>query len=120
VPDSKLESANSLKISDESIANQRNSSKVEPGAKRVLLMHYPVVVNTLNKAKYDLILAGHAHGGQVRLPLWGAVIVPFAVDGYELGNYMTEAGRLHVSSGIGTFFLPVRFFCRPEITLIEL
>lgn len=120
VPNSKLESASSSRSSDEAIANHGNSSQVEPGAKRVLLTHYPVLVNTLKKEKYDLILSGHAHGGQVRLPLWGAVIVPFAVDGYELGTYMTESGRLHVSSGVGTFFLQVRFFCRPEITLIEL
>ena len=39
---------------------------------------------------------------------------------FGMGTYSTPAGPLHVSSGLGTFFLPVRFFCRPEITLIEM
>jgi predicted MPP superfamily phosphohydrolase len=74
----------------------------------------------INEGKYDLILSGHSHGGQVRLPILGALIVPIGVDGYEKGWYFTPAGWLHVSSGLGTFFLPTRFFCRPEITLVEI
>lgn len=91
-----------------------------PGARRILLTHYPADVDTVTDPAYDLILSGHSHGGQVRLPWFGALIVPFGVKGYQKGLYSTPAGRLHVSSGLGTFFLPVRFGCRPEITLIEL
>jgi len=91
-----------------------------PGAKRILLTHYPAVVDSIKGGAYDIILSGHAHGGQVRLPFFGALVVPFGVKGYQMGTYMTAAGRLHVSSGLGTFFLPMRFFCRPEITLIEM
>lgn len=93
---------------------------LNPGAKRILLAHYPASVNSIRGESYDLILAGHAHGGQVRFPLFGALLVPFGVNGYQMGMYMTAAGRLHVSSGLGTFYLPVRFFCRPEITMIEM
>ena len=91
-----------------------------PGAKRILLTHYPAVVDSIRGEAYDLILSGHAHGGQVRLPFFGALLVPYGVQGYQLGTYMTPAGLLHVSSGLGTFFLPVRFGCRPDITAIEL
>ena len=90
------------------------------GAKRILLTHYPLDIENLKGSRFDLILSGHSHGGQVRLPFIGALIVPFGVNGYQLGVYPTPAGPLHVSAGLGTFFLPVRFLCRPEITLIEL
>jgi predicted MPP superfamily phosphohydrolase len=96
------------------------SNPISPTSKRILLTHYPAMVDRIKGETYDLILSGHAHGGQVRLPFFGALIVPYGVNGYQVGTYMTAAGRLHVSSGLGTFFLPVRFFCRPEITLIEL
>lgn len=105
---------------DNSIAEKGNSSTIAPRAKRILLAHYPLEVKNIKNEKYDLILSGHAHGGQVRLPFIGSLIVPFGVDGYQMGVYATPAGRLHVSSGLGTFFLPLRFFCRPEITLIEI
>ncbi len=97
-----------------------HSAPLTPASKRILLTHYPAMVDHIKGETYDLILSGHAHGGQVRLPFLGALIVPYGVNGYETGTYMTKAGRLHVSSGLGTLFPPVRFFCRPEITLIEL
>ena len=89
-------------------------------AKRILLTHYPLDIENIKGSRFDLILSGHSHGGQVRLPFLGALIVPFGVNGYQLGVYRTSAGPLHVSAGLGTFFLPVRFLCRPEITLIEI
>jgi uncharacterized protein len=67
-----------------------------------------------------LILAGHSHGGQVRLPFWGALIVPRGVGRYDLGYYKTAGGPLYVNAGIGTYRLPFRFNCRPEITLITI
>jgi len=87
---------------------------------RILLTHHPAHANSLTNEKYDLILAGHSHGGQVRLPFVGALIVPYGVDGYEAGLYDTPAGPLHVSVGIGTFFLPIRFLCRPELVVIDM
>lgn len=91
-----------------------------PGARRILLTHYPAPAAGIKGRAYDLILAGHSHGGQVRLPFFGALIVPFGVNGYQVGAYRTAAGLLHVSPGLGTFGVPARFFCRPEITLIEM
>jgi hypothetical protein len=70
--------------------------------------------------KFDLMLAGHSHGGQVRIPFYGPIMVPYAVDEYDLGLFQTGAGPLYVTSGIGWFPVPIRFNCRPEITVIEI
>jgi|ERR1017187_430939 predicted MPP superfamily phosphohydrolase len=92
----------------------------KPGMKNILLMHYPAWVKKLGGQKFDLILAGHSHGGQVRIPFYGPVIVPFAVDEFDMGLYQTVNGPLYVNPGIGWFPFPIRFNCRPEITEIEI
>lgn len=92
----------------------------EQGMKNILLMHYPAWAKAFAGQKFDLLLAGHSHGGQVRIPFYGPIIVPFAVDEYDLGLFQTKAGPLNVSSGIGWYPIPVRFNCRPEIVLIEI
>jgi predicted MPP superfamily phosphohydrolase len=89
-------------------------------SRRLLLMHYPLVADHLGDRKFDLILAGHSQGGQVRLPFWGALILPRGVGKYDLGYYETAGGPLHVSAGVGTYVLPIRLNCQPEITLITI
>lgn len=93
----------------------------EPQAKNILLMHYPAWANKLGGQKFDLLLAGHSHGGQVRLPFFGAPIVPFGTDDYDMGLFQTPAGPLYVNVGIGYIgSYNIRFNCRPEITVIEI
>jgi uncharacterized protein len=92
----------------------------KPGTKNILLSHYPNGVDLFQNTKFDLILAGHTHGGQVRLPWYGALVVPFGTGEYQLGMYQTDAGPLYVSAGVGYFFMNVRFCCRPEITVFEI
>lgn len=84
---------------------------------RLLLSHYPNWVERIAGERFDLILAGHSHGGQVRLPGIGACVVPFGVGQFEMGLYSTPSGPLYVNAGIGYFYLNARLFCRPEITL---
>lgn len=92
-----------------------------PKAKhQILLMHYPANADRLQGRRFDLILAGHSHGGQVRLPFYGALILPWGVGRYEHGHYDTPAGALYVNAGIGTYHVPLRFNCRPEITLVTM
>jgi uncharacterized protein len=92
----------------------------EPRAQRqILLLHYPQVANGLGR-RFDLILAGHSHGGQVRLPILGAVILPRGVGQYEHGYYETPGGPLYVNAGIGTYRIPFRWNCPPELTLITI
>jgi predicted MPP superfamily phosphohydrolase len=93
----------------------------EPRAgRRLLLIHYPTQADRLDGRHYDLILAGHSHGGQVRLPFYGALILPYGVGRYDLGHFDSLGGPLYVNAGIGTYMLPVRFNCRPEITVVRL
>ncbi len=89
-------------------------------ARNILLMHYPAWVKKFTAQKFDLVLAGHSHGGQVRIPFYGPVMLPFFVDEYDLGMFHTPAGPLYVNPGIGWFPLPIRFNCRPEITVFEI
>jgi hypothetical protein len=90
------------------------------GAKNILLIHYPAWANQLGSRKFDLILAGHSHGGQVQIPFYGAPFLPYNVDGYDKGLFQTPAGPLYVNVGIGYIDkYNFRFNCRPEITLFE-
>ncbi|MDB6036474.1 MAG: metallophosphoesterase [Verrucomicrobiales bacterium] len=89
------------------------------GRKNILLSHYPTGVEGYTDTRFDLIIAGHSHGGQVRIPGYGALIVPFGVNEYQLGMYQTASGPLYVNAGIGWFYANVRIFCRPEITVFE-
>ncbi len=68
----------------------------------------------------DLMLAGHSHGGQIRLPLLGAMILPPMGRKYPEGFYQLNRMQLYVNRGIGTVGLPFRLNCPPEITLITL
>jgi predicted MPP superfamily phosphohydrolase len=101
-------------------ATTKRGLPVTPKAeRRILLFHYPQWVEQLGTQTFDLMLAGHSHGGQVRLPFIGALIVPHRVGRYDLGLYETPAGPLYVSSGIGWLTLKLRFNCRPEVAVFE-
>ena len=86
---------------------------------RILLTHFPQVVDNIGEATFAAILAGHSHGGQVRLPFYGSIYLPEGVGRYDLGSFKTPAGPLHVNAGIGTSLLPVRFCCPPELSLYQ-
>jgi uncharacterized protein len=94
--------------------------KPRPETQNILLMHYPAAVDNLGGTAFDLALAGHSHGGQVRLPFLGALALPGRVGRYELGYYDDAPVPMNVTSGIGWFYLAIRFNCRPEITVIEI
>lgn len=89
-------------------------------ARRVLLIHYPIQADRLEGRHYNLILAGHSHGGQVRLPFYGAPVLPYGVGRYQKGRFDSLGGPLYVNVGLGTYMFPVRFNCRPEVTVVRL
>jgi predicted MPP superfamily phosphohydrolase len=91
-----------------------------PKTKNILLIHYPEWADKLGAGRFDVILAGHSHGGQVRIPFFGPLLVPFGVGRYDLGLFQTAAGQLYVNAGIGYFYIDVRFNCRPELTVVEI
>ena len=86
---------------------------------RVLLTHYPITANSTGGRVFSAVLAGHSHGGQVRLPLYGPVHLPLYVGHYDMGRFTTPAGPLYVNVGVGTHKVHARFNCPPEITVIE-
>lgn len=89
---------------------------------RLLLCHFPGIGRRLPSGAFDLILAGHLHGGQITLPVPGrpplALAHPRAPE--VSGLYETPGGLMHVSRGTGTTFVPLRFFARPEATELVL
>ena len=88
--------------------------------RRVLLNHFPAMTDKLGR-KFDLILAGHSHGGQIRLPFYGPLIIPDGVGRYDLGHFTTPWGPLYVNSGVGTLSrIPLRWNCPPEITVVTI
>jgi hypothetical protein len=88
---------------------------------RILLCHFPRVVDRLPEGAFDLVLAGHTHDGQISLPYPGGKLrLAHPRAPYNRGVYRRPAATLHVSSGLGTTFVPLRFFARPEVTELGL
>jgi hypothetical protein len=88
---------------------------------RILLFHFPDVTQWLPAGAYDLILAGHLHGGQICVPTPGGKLrlEHLRAEHWE-GLHRTPAGALHISRGLGTSFVPFRFLARPEATKLVL
>jgi len=87
---------------------------------RVLLTHYPMTAQETFGRRFSAILAGHSHGGQVRIPFYGSLFVPRHVGRYDMGLFDTPGGPLYVNVGVGTFRFPGRFNCPPEITVVKI
>ncbi len=85
----------------------------------ILLGHSPDVMNRA-PGKVRLILAGHTHGGQVRIPFIGAPWAKRMGGGFLSGIYESNETVMYVSKGVGMTTLPIRFLCRPDIALIRL
>ena len=86
----------------------------------VLMAHEPDFATHVAKYPVDLQLSGHSHGGQVRIPLIGAPVLPEMGVKFPKGLYQVGGLTLYTNVGIGTVRLPVRFHCPPEITLLTL
>ncbi len=86
----------------------------------ILLAHSPEIFMKADLTKFDLVLTGHTHGGQVRLPGLGALWLPAGSEGYDSGWFYGQYAQMYVTRGVGTSILPIRFLCRPEIALITL
>jgi predicted MPP superfamily phosphohydrolase len=87
----------------------------------VLLYHEPDLADeTSLDGRVALQLSGHSHGGQIRLPRKGALILPYLSWKYDMGLYNVNGMWLYTNRGIGVTNEPVRYNCPPEITLITL
>lgn len=97
-------------------------SFVSDSAPKVLLAHAPNIYDLATQSGIDLILAGHTHGGQVRLPLIGAIVAPGQgfFPKYDYGLFSNGKTRMIITGGLGESVLPIRFHIMPEIVLIKL
>ena len=91
------------------------------GALAVLLAHEPDYADTVAAdGRIALMLSGHTHGGQVRLPLFGPLVLPYLGQRYPAGLYTLGEMTLYVTRGVGLVAPPVRLICRPEVTVLTL
>ena len=117
-------------LSDESIRNNQAEQKEEiadnedSGEKEltVVLAHEPQYLARYAGTGVDLVLSGHAHGGQFRLPFVGGIVAPdqgFFPE-YTAGEYYMDGTEMIVSRGLGNSVIPVRLFNYPEIVCVDL
>ncbi len=87
----------------------------------ILLAHSPEIIGEA-AGKVDLVLTGHTHGGQIVIPFIGPLFIPLPEEyrKYVSGTFNVNSTILHVSRGLGTSIIPVRFLCPPEVTIIVL
>jgi uncharacterized protein len=82
--------------------------------------HHPDLIDLLDRRRIDLLVCGHTHGGQIRFPFFGAIVVPSRHEGrYAAGFHREGAVLMYVSRGIGAI-PPVRILCRPEVATFTL
>ncbi|HPW53072.1 MAG TPA: metallophosphoesterase [Erysipelotrichaceae bacterium] len=88
----------------------------------ILLSHRPETFEAYVSNNIDLVLSGHAHGGQFRLPFFGGLIAPGQgwFPKYTCGKYTESETTMIVSRGIGNSIIPIRFNNRPEILIVIL
>lgn len=101
--------------------DMRVAPRRTPGAFGLAIAHAPEPAPELLALGYDLVVAGHTHGGQVRAP-WGPLVnnstLPLSITS---GLFRMGPGYLHISQGLGTSkYAPFRFLCRPQVELLEL
>jgi hypothetical protein len=88
---------------------------------QILLSHSPDVMLWAESRQADLVLAGHTHGGQIRVPFIGPIITKTRLGRqYASGLFTFGNTQLFVTRGVGTTYVPLRFLAPPEIVLITL
>jgi predicted MPP superfamily phosphohydrolase len=93
-----------------------------PSMPSILLAHNPEVINYSGAANFGLILSGHTHGGQIRLPFLGSISpMPDNLGRkYDRGHFDLPTGnQLYINQGLGEAGPRARLFCPPEITLLS-
>ena len=96
--------------------------EMSPNTFDVLLSHRPEFLTEYADEQLDLVLSGHAHGGQVRLPFIGGLVAPNqgVLPKYTAGLYVEQNTSMVVSRGLGNSIIPQRILNRPEIVVVQL
>lgn len=111
---------NDLSLFEEALKDLTNG--LEESSFKALLAHEPQYLEAYEAGGADLVFAGHAHGGQIRLPLIGGFIAPGQgiFPDYTAGLYRKDEVTMVVSRGLGNSLFPFRVFNRPEIVTVHL
>ena len=103
------------------------SPEVPPGTPVVVLSHMADVAREASRRGFPVVLAGHTHGGQVRIPFFGALTTRSSLGAfYDQGRFEFAAPNdrglttLYINPGVGMSVMPVRFDCPPRWALVEL
>jgi predicted MPP superfamily phosphohydrolase len=100
----------------------RTFDRIPADAFRIVLSHTPDLLKKLSLSNEGLVLAGHTHGGQIRIPFWGPLLNHSTLEpGFVSGKMKHGKALLLVTNGIGVNrMLPFRFLCRPQAHTIRL
>jgi len=91
------------------------------GLPRVVLTHEPDLLLDMREGQAELALCGHTHGGQIRLPVIGSMVVPSKLKRHaDMGRRIINGIPVFVTRGVGEVLCRARLFCPPEIVVIEL
>jgi uncharacterized protein len=94
--------------------------RVDPNVPCIGLSHHPDVIDMVEDRKIDLLLCGHTHGGQIRFPFFGSVVVPSKHEArYASGFHRVGSVLMYVSRGLGAI-PPLRILCKPELATFVL
>ena len=100
---------------------RRALTGVPRGEPSLLLVHEPDVADQASAMHpFILQLSGHTHGGQVRIPVLGAPVLPYLGHKYPIGLSQAAGMFVYTSRGVGMATPPVRFHCPPEVALVTL
>ncbi len=109
---------------DDALVRTANLSQalrnIPPSEATILLAHEPDFPDYAASFPVDLQLSGHSHGGQVRLPGLGALVLPEMAEKYPIGLNRVGALQVYTNRGLGVINPPVRFQCPPEVTFVTL
>ena len=92
----------------------------ENGYYTILLLHEPDIIDMLKDKKIDLVLSGHSHNGQVRLPFIGKIYTPIGSKKYYDEKYELDNTMMYISGGLGTSMAEFRFMCKPSFNFYRL
>lgn len=87
---------------------------------KILLLHTPDTFDKVKQYNFDLVLAGHSHNGQIRLPFIGSIITPIGAKKYYKENYKIDKTQMYISGGLGTSVINHRFFNKPSYNFYRL
>jgi uncharacterized protein len=109
-----------LEVKMENVVNYfGNEDSVAPDYS-ILLIHEPDYLDDIDLTNFDIVLAGHSHQGQVRLPFLGPILLPEGAKNYFEEYYIIRGKPVYISGGIGTSILNFRLFNRPSVNLYRI